>query len=118
MPGRHDNPRIGRRQAWQFAVVPLARHGDELEVLCTATHAARAMRFIERVLGLRPRVRLVPECTLLEALRERFPFEGGERAGSLACVHAVQPDAGVVRGFDAPHGVTLMQRTASGNSRT
>ena len=48
MPARHDNPRIGRRQAWQFAVVPLARHGDELEVLCTATHAARAMRFIER----------------------------------------------------------------------
>lgn len=81
MSESHDNPRIGRRQAWQFGVVPLARHGDELEVLCTAAHAARAMRFIERVLGLRPRVRLVPEGTLLEALRERFPFEGGEHPG-------------------------------------
>lgn len=73
--------RIGRRQAWQFAVVPLRRDGDELEVLSTASHAARAMRFIERVLGLRPRVRLVSEDALAEALRVRFPFEGGEHPG-------------------------------------
>ena len=81
MTDSHDTPRIGRRQAWQFAVVPLGRHGDELEVLSTATHAARAMRFIERVLGLRPRVRLVSEQALFEALRVRFPFEGGEHPG-------------------------------------
>jgi len=72
---------IGRRQAWQFAVVPLQRVGDELEVLSTASHAARAMRFIERVLGLRPRVRLVSEQALHEALRARFPFAGGDHPG-------------------------------------
>jgi hypothetical protein len=72
---------MGRREAWQFAVVPLRRDGDELEVLSTATHAARAMRFISRVLGLRPRVRLVSEQVLAEALRERFPFEGGVPRG-------------------------------------
>ena len=72
---------IGRRQAWQFAVVPLQRSGDELEVLSTASHAARAMRFIERVLGLRPRIRLVSEEALHEALRARFPFEGGGHPG-------------------------------------
>lgn len=72
---------IERRQAWQFAVVPLQRSGDELEVLSTATHAARAMRFIERVLGLRPRVRLVSEETLLAVLQERFGFEGGAPPG-------------------------------------
>ncbi len=98
MTGSHDNPRIGRRQAWQFGVVPLGRQGDELEVLCTATHAARAMRFIERVLGLRPRVRLVPEQALLEALRERFPFEGGEhpgmRPGSFDLGHSPLGDNG------------------------
>ncbi len=73
---------IGRREAWQFAVVPLRRHGRELEVLSTAAHAGRAMRFIERVLGLEPRVRLVSERTLEEALRERFPFEGGVHEGT------------------------------------
>jgi hypothetical protein len=55
--------------------------GDELEVLSTAAHAARAMRFIERVLGLRPRVRLVSESTLIEALQQRFAFEGGVPEG-------------------------------------
>jgi hypothetical protein len=40
------------------------------------------MRFIERVLGLEPRVRLVSERTLEEALRERFPFEGGVHEGT------------------------------------
>ena len=73
--------RIGRRRAWQFAVVPLQRVGDELEGLSTAAHAARAMRFIERVLGLRPRVRLVSESTLIEALQQRFAFEGGVPEG-------------------------------------
>jgi len=77
----HDTHRIGRRQAWQFAVVPLRRDGDELEVLSTAAHAARAMRFIERVLGLRPRVRLVSESALMEALMQRFHFEGGVPKG-------------------------------------
>ena len=76
-----DAHRIGRRRAWQFAVVPLQRVGDELEVLSTAAHAARAMRFIERVLGLRPRVRLVSESTLIEALQQRFAFEGGVPEG-------------------------------------
>ena len=70
----NDAHRIGRRRAWQFAVVPLQRVGDELEVLSTAAHAARAMRFIERVLGLRPRVRLVSESTLIEALQQ---FQSG-----------------------------------------
>ena len=77
-----DQHGIGRRRAWQFGVVPLQRIGDELEVLSTAAHAARAMRFIERVIGLRPRVRLVSERTLEEALRERFPFEGGVHEGT------------------------------------
>ena len=72
---------IGRREAWQFAIVPLRRDGDELEVLSTAAHAARAMRFIRRVLGLRPRVRLVSEQALAEALMQRFAFEGGPPAG-------------------------------------
>jgi hypothetical protein len=72
---------IGRREAWQFAVVPLRRDGDELEVLSTAAHAGRAMRFISRVLGLRPRVRLVSEQVLAEALMERFAFEGGVPPG-------------------------------------
>jgi len=39
------------------------------------------MRFIERVLGLRPRVRLVSESTLIEALQQRFAFEGGVPEG-------------------------------------
>ena len=77
----HEGLGIGRRQAWQFAVVPLQRIGDELEVLSTATHAARAMRFIERVLGLRPRVRLVSEEALREVLQQRFGFEGGPPPG-------------------------------------
>lgn len=72
---------IGRREAWQFAVVPVRRDGDELEVLSTAAHAGRAMRFISRVLGLRPRVRLVSEQALAEALMQRFAFEGGPPAG-------------------------------------
>ncbi len=75
--------RIGRRQAWQFAVVPLRRVGDELEVLSTAAHAARAMRFIERVLGLKPRVRLVSEEILAEALMQRFHFDGLAPRGLL-----------------------------------
>lgn len=72
---------IGRREAWQFAVVPVRREGDELEVLSTAAHAGRAMRFIRRVLGLRPRVRLVSEQVLADALMERFAFEGGPPPG-------------------------------------
>ncbi|MBM4007443.1 MAG: hypothetical protein FJ292_07785 [Planctomycetes bacterium] len=72
---------IGRREAWQFAVVPVRREGDELEVLSTAAHAGRAMRFIRRVLGLRPRIRLVSEQVLADALRERFAFEGGPPPG-------------------------------------
>ncbi|MFZ4722660.1 MAG: hypothetical protein ACOYMI_05875 [Phycisphaerales bacterium] len=72
---------IGRREAWQFAVVPVRREGDELEVLSTAAHAGRAMRFITRVLGLRPRIRLVSEQVLSEALMQRFAFEGGPPAG-------------------------------------
>lgn len=76
-----DQHGIGRRRAWQFGVVPLQRIGDELEVLSTAAHAARAMRFIERVIGLRPRVRLVSESALREALQQRFAFEGGTHEG-------------------------------------
>lgn len=72
---------IGRREAWQFAVVPVRREGDALEVLSTAAHAGRAMRFISRVLGLRPRVRLVSEQVLADALMERFAFEGGPPPG-------------------------------------
>lgn len=72
---------IGRREAWQFAVVPVRREGDELEVLSTAAHAGRAMRFIRRVLGLRPRVRLVSEQVLTDALMKRFAFEGGPPPG-------------------------------------
>jgi len=72
---------IGRREAWQFAVVPVRREGDELEVLSTAAHAGRAMRFIRRVLGLRPRVRLVSEEDLAAALMQRFAFEGGPPPG-------------------------------------
>jgi len=70
--------RIDRRRAWQFAVVPVRRVGDELEVLSTVRHAPRAMRFIRNVLGLEPRVRLVDEAHLLGALRDRFALEGGE----------------------------------------
>jgi hypothetical protein len=72
---------IGRREAWQFAVVPVRRDGDALEVLSTSAHAGRAMRFISRVLGLRPRVRLVSEQALAEALMRRFAFEGGPPTG-------------------------------------
>ncbi|MGA1266879.1 MAG: hypothetical protein ACO32J_06835 [Phycisphaerales bacterium] len=69
---------IDRRRAWQFAVVPIRRVGNELEVLSTIQHAARAMRFIRNALGLEPRVRLVDEARLLQALRDRFAFGGGE----------------------------------------
>ncbi len=37
---------VSRRQAWQFGIVPLRRHGSELFVGTTVEHLPRAVRFV------------------------------------------------------------------------
>lgn len=43
---REVNPIVSRRQAWQFAIVPLRRHHSELLMGTTVEHLPRAVRFV------------------------------------------------------------------------
>ncbi len=68
--------KVSRRQAWQFALVPMEAKGDDLHVMSTAEHAARAARFVRRVLGMRACVHLVSDATLVKRLLRDFGFSG------------------------------------------
>ncbi len=67
---------VTRRQAWQFAMVPVEMKGDELHFLSTAQFAPRAMRFVRYVLRMRPCVGLVSEITLRDRLIQEFGSDG------------------------------------------
>ncbi|MCL4198402.1 MAG: hypothetical protein KJZ69_13020 [Phycisphaerales bacterium] len=43
---REVNSLVSRRQAWQFGIMPLRRHGSELLVGTTVEHLPRAVRFV------------------------------------------------------------------------
>ncbi|MCE9620281.1 MAG: hypothetical protein K8R92_10295 [Planctomycetes bacterium] len=68
---------VSRRQAWQFAMVPLEARGNELHLMSTAEFAPRAGRFVRRVLLMHPCVRLVGEHVLRERLDREYGFAGG-----------------------------------------
>ena len=67
---------VTSRQAWQFAMVPLEIKGDELHLISTAQFAPRAMRFVHRVLRMRPCVGLVSEMALRDRLIQEFGSDG------------------------------------------
>ena len=67
---------VTSRQAWQFAMVPVEIKGDELHLLSTAEFAPRAMRFVHRVLRMRPCVGLVSEMALRDRLIQEFGSDG------------------------------------------
>ncbi len=72
---------VSRRQAWQFAMVPLETKGNDLHLLSTVEFAPRAARFVRRVLRMHPCVQLVSEMFLLDRLNQEFGFEGSMPQG-------------------------------------
>lgn len=68
---------VSARQAWQFAVVPLARRGDQLTFATSAMRRARAERFITRVLHLQPSAQILDEPTLAACLHALYPMGDG-----------------------------------------
>jgi len=67
---------IGRRQAWQFAALPLCFDGEEL-VICTAEeHLARALKFVGWKIGAICRFVISDSLNLGEAMSRHYPLAG------------------------------------------
>ncbi len=71
---------IDRRQAWQFALMPLWFEYEELVIATSPEHLARAMRFAGWRIPHTCRVSICEEEDLRDALAEHFPIAGMERA--------------------------------------
>lgn len=67
---------IDRRQAWQFALLPLHFHGPELVICTTTKHLVRALRFVGWKIQ-DPSFLVIAEPNLLnEALEKHYPLDG------------------------------------------
>lgn len=78
---RHDaRSLVTARQAWQFAVVPLARRGNRLTFATSAMRRARAERFVTRVLHMEPNSQILDEPTLAACLDALYPLGNGRFA--------------------------------------
>ena len=72
----HALRQIARRQAWQFAVLPLCFDGEELVVCSTNAHLVRAMKFVGWRVGAICRVVLSGALELGEAMARHYPMAG------------------------------------------
>jgi len=70
---------VGRRQAWQFAVLPLCFDGEELVVCTSEEHLARALKFVGWKIGAICRFVMSEPLNLGEAMSRYYPL-GGMRA--------------------------------------
>lgn len=67
---------ISRRQAWQFAVLPL-RHEDEVLVVATvAVRLAQARRFMATIVPGAVTLLVTDHTSLARALSRHYPFPG------------------------------------------
>jgi MSHA biogenesis protein MshE len=67
---------VTRRQAWQFRVLPIRYHGDELMVATSTGHLRRALRFVTRNMSVPVYVVLAAPGPLLEVITKRYPMAG------------------------------------------
>jgi hypothetical protein len=67
---------VGRRQAWQFAVLPLCFDGEELVVCTTKERLTRALRFVGWKIGAISRIVLAEPLSLGEAMERYYPLAG------------------------------------------
>lgn len=67
---------IGRRQAWQFAVLPLCFDGEELVVCTTQEHLARALKFVGWKIGAICRFVMSDALNLGEAMSRHYALAG------------------------------------------
>ncbi len=74
---------VTARQAWQFAVIPLAKRGDSLTYATSSARRERAERFVERVLELQGDPLELDEPTLAACLNALYPLGGAPVAISV-----------------------------------
>lgn len=74
---------VTARQAWQFAVIPLARRGERLTYATSKVRRARAERFVNRVLGMQSDPLDLDEPTLSACLNALYPLGGAPVAISV-----------------------------------
>lgn len=67
---------IERRQAWQFAVLPLRMESGELVIATTTNTLARALRFITRCLTVPGYLVIAETDALGKALEQHYPMAG------------------------------------------
>lgn len=67
---------IGRRQAWQFSVLPVRFVGEELVVCTTKEELPRALKFVGWRIGAPCRVVIADAQGLGEALERHYPMSG------------------------------------------
>ena len=65
---------IERRQAWQFAVLPLRLDANELVIATTTNTLARALRFISRCLTVPAYLVIAETDALGRALEQHYPM--------------------------------------------
>ncbi len=75
---------INRRQAWQFAVMPVRFEGEELLICTTKEHLPRALKFAGWRLGHRCHFVVCQPGPLAEALARHYPLAGMD-AQALEC---------------------------------
>jgi hypothetical protein len=76
---------VTRRQAWQFRVLPIRFHGDELMMATTAMHLRRALRFATRSLAVPVYFVLADPKPLMEMIARRYPMAGMSGDASAGC---------------------------------
>ncbi|MEL7474379.1 MAG: hypothetical protein AAGK04_13760 [Planctomycetota bacterium] len=69
---------VDRRQAWQFAMLPMERDGDELVCCTTAAHLPRALRFAGWRLGGSVSFVVSDRQRLGAALARCYPMGGAD----------------------------------------
>ena len=67
---------IERRQAWQFGMLPLGFEDDELVIVSTTRHLARAMRFAGWRIGIPASFAVADPEALASALQQHYPMAG------------------------------------------
>ena len=67
---------IGRRQAWQFSVLPVRFIGEELVVCTTQDELPRALKFVGWRIGSLCRIVIADPELLGEALERHYPMSG------------------------------------------
>ena len=67
---------IDRRQAWQFALLPLHFNGPELVICTTTRHLVRALRFVGWRVQIPCFLVISQPDRLNEALEKHYPMDG------------------------------------------